>query len=141
LPELLRDVDPAGLAVPGDVVGRAASANSSDELARLASVAGAYATGGDAWRLIARGVLSRVDGHDAEGQRAVMHSLAPRGSRAYSSRVGQVPAVLVSAVEAGRRALDEETEPILRPFWGWRLAYAEAELRQAEQRAKEDRGE
>ncbi len=52
-----------------------------------------------------------------------------------------MPVIFLSAVEAAKNALDSETDAEFRPFWEWRLAVAEADLREEEERSKEERGE
>jgi hypothetical protein len=52
-----------------------------------------------------------------------------------------VPPIFIAAVADARAALDAEDQQDLLPYWQQRLAGAEAELRQQEERAKEERGE
>lgn len=67
--------------------------------------------------------------------------LAEHGPRGWSGQRGEVPSIFVTAVEAAREHLAAEKDDDLRPFWEWRLAVAEGQLRDAEERAKEERGE
>jgi hypothetical protein len=55
--------------------------------------------------------------------------------------VGEVPPIFIAGVAEARAALDAEVEVDLQPYWQQRLVIAEAELREQEERAKEERGE
>ena len=140
LPEVLRDVDPEGLVVPGIVAVRLASA-ADDQIRRLTRTSGAYAVGSVPWRTIAKAaiVAARTQGLDV--RRSVFSSLRDRGLRTWSGRPGEVPRIFVAAVNEAKAALEAETDVELRPFWEWQLTIAEAELHEEEERAKEERGE
>jgi hypothetical protein len=84
-------------------------------------------------------VRAAVAGGDE--RRSLFGALSERGSRSYSGTPGEVPVIFRSAVDAVRNALAAEADPDFRAFWEWRLAVAEAELREEEERSKEERGE
>ena len=141
LPEILRDVDPEGLVVPAAVAARAVSANDAEGVRRLARIGGAYAVNSSPWRTIALAAIRAASSFGAEALRSVYGSLEERGIRSWSGAVGEVPPIFITAVAEARAALDAEVQTDLRPYWQQRLAIAEAELREQEERAKEERGE
>jgi hypothetical protein len=141
LPEILRDVDPQGLMVPAMVVARLGLATNDEDARRWSRVGGAYAVGSAPWRAIAVATVKYARRTTVEAKRSLFATLAERGIRSFSGKPGEVPPVFVAAVAGARSALEAETDPELRPFWEWRLAGAEAELREEEERAKEERGE
>lgn len=141
LPEILRDVDPAGLEVPAAVAARAVLATDAEGVRRLARIGGAYAVNSSPWRTVALAAIRAASRFGAEALRSVYSSLGERGIRSWSGSVGEVPPVFVAAVAEARAALDAEVEVDLRPYWQRRLATAEAALREQEEHAKEERGE
>jgi hypothetical protein len=140
LPEVLHDVDPDGLLAPAEIARRVAIASTDEELRRFARIAPAFVVGTAAWRAIAHAVVARAPANP-DTRRHLFSALGERGIRTFSGTPGEVPVVFVSAVDEARSTLEAETEVELRPFWEWRLAVAQAELREEEERAKEERGE
>jgi len=141
LPEILHDIDPEGLVVPAAVEKRAASAIDAQSVRRLARLGAGYAMNSSPWRTIALAVIRAASRFNEEELRSVYGALEERGVRSWSSELGEVPPAFIAAVRDARAALEAEVEFDLRPFWQQRLAIAEAELRDEEERAKEDRGE
>lgn len=142
LPEVLRNVDPGGLLVPAEVARRLASVADKEEARRLARIAGAYAIGAAAWRTIAKPVIARaVRAPGEDERRSLFSSLTHLGPRTWSGTPGEVPQIFIAGVQAARHLLESETDAEYRPFWEWYLAVAEAELREQEEEAKEERGE
>ncbi|MBX7096834.1 MAG: hypothetical protein K1X89_03895 [Myxococcaceae bacterium] len=138
-PQLLAELDPEGWAVPSEVARAIGDATSVDDLLRLGRVAGAYAIGGPPWRVIARAALSSP--LHATKLSTLCSALGGSRSRSWHGTPGEVPAVFVAAAELAKRQLDEERDPVLLPFWSWQKAVADAELRQQEEEAREERGE
>jgi hypothetical protein len=141
LPEMLRDVDPEGLVVPNVLAARASSASGAEDVRRLARIGGAYAINSQPWRTIALATIRAASPLGSDALRAAYGALGDRGIRSWSGAVGEVPPIFLAAVDDARRNLDGETQQELRPYWQQRLEIAEADLREQEQRAKEDRGE
>jgi hypothetical protein len=141
LPEILRDIDPAGALVPDAVARRVSATTDVQDVWRLARVAGGYRVGGLAWKVIARSIMERAAGLADDERRSLFSALRRHGPRSWSGRVGEVPQVFIGAAQVARSLLESETDPGLRPFWEWNVAVADAELRQAEESAKEERGE
>ena len=142
LPELLQDVDPEGLRIPAEVARRLAHVTSKEDMWLLARIAGVYAVGGSAWRTIAKPVIVRVVRSGSEEEcRLLFNSLTDHRPRTWSGRPGEVPQIFISGVQSARQMLESETDTEFRPFWEWYLAVAEAELREQEEHAKEERGE
>lgn len=141
LPEILGDIDPDGLVVPAAVITRALSAADAEDVRRLARIGAAYAINSAPWRAIALATIRAATPHGSEALRTVHGALGERGIRSWSGTVGEVPPVFIAAVTDARAALDAEVETELRPYWQHRLGLAEAELREQEERAKEERGE
>jgi len=141
LPEMLRDADPEGLVVPNVLAARASNASDAEGVRRLARIGGAYAINSPPWRTIALATIRAASPLGSDALRAVYGALGDRGIRSWSGAVGEVPPIFLAAVDDARRNVEGETHQELRPYWQQRLAIAEAELREQEQRAKEDRGE
>jgi hypothetical protein len=141
LPEILRDVDPGGFVTPASVAERIATTRSADEVWKLARIGGAYALNSKPWRTIALAAIRAAAAVGAEALRSVYGSLGEKGIRSWSSTRGEVPRVFITAVDEARQMLDAERQAELMPFWKERLADAEGELHEREERAKEERGE
>jgi len=137
LPGILADVDPEGLVIPGQVASRIETANDRD-CRRLASIASGYALGGPAWRKIAKPVIARA--LTSSDPRPFFRCLL-NSEKSWCGTPGEVPAIFVTTVQTARERLEAETDATLRPFWEWHLVLAEAELRQQQDEAKEERGE
>jgi hypothetical protein len=141
LPSIVRDIDPEGLLVPAAVARRVPSADDAG-LWRLARLASAYPIGSAAWRVIAKAVMARGRGTTGSDERSELFNLlSDRGMRSWSGTLGEVPAIFVTAVQQARERLESESDRQLLPLWEWQLKIAEAELREQEERAKEERGE
>lgn len=141
LPEVLRDIDPDGFVVPAQVAVRAAAASEAEGVRRLARIGGAYAINSSPWRRIALATIRAASPLGSDALRSVYGALGERGIRSWSGAVGEVPPVFIAAVTNARANLGAEVEEELRPYWQQRLAFAEADLREQEERAKEERGE
>ncbi|RYD66550.1 MAG: ATP-binding protein [Verrucomicrobiaceae bacterium] len=141
LPEILRDIDPDGLMIPAEVARRVTGLKTSEGIRCLAGIGGAYEIGSTPWRTIAKPLFESILPGDIEVRRSLFSELADRGIQSWSGTPGEVPEIFVSAVEEAKRALASEKDAAFRSFWEWRLALAEAQLRNEEERAKEDRGE
>jgi hypothetical protein len=137
LPEVLLDVDPQGFVIAGEIARRIEAADDR-ECRRLARIASAYPIGGSVWRTIARPVIGRA--LVSSDPRPFFASLTNL-SRSWSAAPGQVPDLFIQNVRSARERLESETDSAFRPFWEWHLALVEAELRQEEEDAKEERGE
>lgn len=139
---VLRDVDPHGRVVPELVARRFAESDDQEARWRLARIGGAFAIGSAAWRTIASPVLTRAAAAETlEERRSLYTALTEHGPRSWSGTPGEVPAIFTAAVDSARQHLNAETDGVFRPFWEWRLAAAEAELRDQEEHAREERGE
>ena len=141
LPEVLRDIDPDGLLVPIAVVALAHAAGEPESVRRLARIGGAYTVDSAPWRTIAQATLRAGAPHGPDALRSIYGALAAWGIRWGSGAVGEVPAIFTAAVDEARAALDAEVDGDLRQFWKYRLSIAEADLREQEERVKEERGE
>ncbi|MBK8999589.1 MAG: ATP-binding protein [Myxococcales bacterium] len=141
LPEVLSDVDPAGVLVPDEVARRVDEDADAETVHRLARVAGAYALGSRAWRTIAKAALVRAGRSGDQERRHIYSAISPRGVRTWSSAPGQVAEVFVDDLAEARRAEAAEQDSEFRPYWSWRVAVAQAALAGEEELAKEERGE
>lgn len=141
LHEILGDVDPHGCVVPEEVARRFAQASDLESAWRVARIGGAFPVGTQAWRIIAKSVLSRAENADRKERMSLYSALIEHGPKSWSGTPGEVPSIFKSAVESARQHLEAETDPVFRSFWKWRLSCAEADLRDEEERAKEERGE
>jgi hypothetical protein len=141
LPEVLLDVDPAGLVVPAMVCALVAQATDAERVRRLARIGGEYAPGTPAWTEIAKAVLRSPLVQSADHQRAMFNALGSGGVKSWSGTPGEVPPVFLAEVESAKSSLAAATDEGLRRYWTWRVSRAEADLHEEEQRAKEERGE
>jgi len=141
LPEVLRDIDPEGFLVPTVVAALCQTGGDSKFTRRLARIGGAYAVNSAPWRKIAAATIRAGTPHGAEALRHIYGALGERGVRSWSGTPGEVPPIFAAAVAEARAALNAEADGYLRPYWQYRLSIAEAEFRQQEEHAKEERGE
>jgi len=142
LPEILQDVDPEGSLIPAEVARRLAHVTSKEDVWLLARIAGVYDMGGSAWRTIAKPAIVRaVRSGSEEERRSLFNSLTDHRPRSWWGTRGEVAQIFISAVQSARQMLESETDTEFRPFREWYLAVAEAELREQEEHAKEERGE
>ena len=141
LHEILRDVDPHGRIVPTEVARRFTETDNQDAAHRLGRIGSGFVLNTPAWRTIAKPVLARAANADEEVRGSLFSALTDLGSRSWLGTPGEVPAIFTSAVESARQLLNAETDGDFRPYWEWRLKVAEAELRDQEEEAKEERGE
>lgn len=141
LPEVLHDVDPDGLAVPGLVVSRVSQATESEQVRRLARIGGQYAAGTRSWEDLAKAVLRSPLVQSEDSQRSIFAVLGSSGVTSWSNVHGEVPSAFVAEVEHTKASLAAATDDALRRYWEWRVGRAEADLRNEEQRAREERGE
>jgi hypothetical protein len=142
LDQIIHDVDPAGLLAPEEIARRVTAASDHDQAWQLARLGGGYPTGGQAWRTVARPVLLRASTSTTREERvSLFNALTDHRPKVWSGAIGEVPALFVRSVDEARRQLQSESDADFRPFWEWLVAIAEADLRDQEERAKEDRGE
>jgi hypothetical protein len=143
LGELLGAVDPDGLLVPEFV--REAIRNwpvgDAEAASPLACVARHYEMGGPAWRRIADATAGLAKRSPDDSRARLYGALDGTRPRAWGSAIGEVPAHFTRRVVRAREGLASESEEALRQFWTWHLAVCERELRRAEEKAREERGE
>jgi hypothetical protein len=142
LPDVLSVIDPSGLVVPAKVAQRLLAAVDREEARALAKLAGAYPVGSAPWRTIARPAIRyAMDSRALSDPRSIFSALTGERSRSWTNAMGEVAAVIVSAVVEAKRKLEDETDPDFKPFWEWHLDVAQDGLLRHEQDAKEERGE
>jgi hypothetical protein len=137
LPEVLRDIDPDGLVVPTTVAARARSGAGTAVVQKLARIGGAYATNSPPWRTISIATIRAAAPDGPKALSSVYSALGEWSISSWSGVPGEVPPIFIAAVTEARTALESEGEDDLRPYWRDRLAFAEAELREQEELAKE----
>lgn len=139
---LVRDIDPGGQVAPEEIALRIAEVEDRGELLRLSRLSCAYATNSIPWRTIARAALERASAVATSDERTAIYAELWRDEReVFTSIAGQVPSSFVDAVLATRQRLGDEEDGLFRIFWQWELSLAEKILREAEEMAKEERGE
>ena len=141
LPEVLHDVDPEGLVVPGLVVAFVAQATEAEQVRRLARIGDEYVAGTRIWEDIAKAVLRSPIVQSEDIQRSMFSALGGRGVTSWSGTPGEVPPVFLAEVESAKSSLAAAKDEGLRRYWAWRVGRAEADVREEQQRAKEERGE
>lgn len=132
LGQTLARLDPHGRVAPHVVarrLGNILGAPDLDAIAKWASFAGWYAVGSPAWRVIARAACARVSEHASEEERLmVFSSLRSHRMQTWSGKPGELHPRFQSAIDIAKKALAEESEPALAPYWEWRVKAAEHEL-------------
>ncbi len=141
LPSILREVDPLGALIPAEVARRILLTDRTEETTRFARIGAAYGVGGPSWRIIAKPVLARAALGSEEERRLLFNALADEGPVSWGGVPGEVPPMFVSEVRSRRQLLESEKDVDFQPFWTWYLALAEAALKDAEEHAKEERGQ
>ena len=141
LHEILRNVDPHGRIVPAEVARRFTETDDRDAARRLARIGGGFVLNTLAWRTIAKPVLARAASADDKERRSLNLALTDLRPRSWSGTPGEVPSIFITAVASARQRLKAETDGDFRSYWEWRLKVAQAELRDQEEDAKEERGE
>jgi hypothetical protein len=141
LPEHIVDIDPNGLVVPDIVIEEFGATVDAEHRRRLARVGGAFPLNSDAWRRMARPMLSEAAKWPAKERGGMFFALADRSTGVFRRSRGAVAETFVSAVEHARTLYEQEEDETFRPLWLWRLDVAEDRLRAQEEEAKEERGE
>lgn len=141
LAEVLQEIDPHGRVVPEQVAAKFQELNDRDHQLRLARLAGGFVENSEPWRTIATAVLAQIASGSSSDQTAFRSALTSQRPDAWSSVRGEVPSVFTSAVANLERHLEAEQDLELRAYWDWRLESARAELREWQERAREERGE
>jgi hypothetical protein len=141
LPEVLHDVDPEGLVVPGLVVALVAQATEAEQVRRLARIGDEYVAGTRTWEDIAKAVLRSPLVQSEDNQRSMFSALGGGGVTSWSGTPGEVPSIFLAQVEFTKSSLAAATDEWLRRYWAWRVRRAEADVREEQQRAREERGE
>ena len=78
---------------------------------------------------------------DEDNRDWVMFKLLDPKAKGEFYTPGEVRPRFESAVEVARQRLGEEEDPALQAFWRWRLAHAEAQLKEERERVQEEHGE
>ena len=140
-PEIARDVDPDGHLIPVLAAKQIGDERDLKIVRRYSRIAGAYPTGKDSWRSIALAALAANRDLSGRDHISIFSTLCRRGVRSLSAPVGEVPQELETEAGDARRRLEAEPDALLIPYWTWKREIAEAELQEAEENAKEERGE
>ena len=141
LPEIVRDVDPDGIAVPALVVAILEGECDEGDLPQFARLGAAYKVNTNPWRTIALAAMHAVARCSNDTLRETVAALSESPMKVQSVAWGEVPAHLREELNESRAALGTETETEMKPYWQYRIVAAEARLSEEEQYAKEDRGE
>jgi hypothetical protein len=139
--QYLADIDPGGVLVPELVNRRVASETNSETLRQLAKLISGYPVGSEVWRRASISFLEESQSMRSPDKERLYAAISYSGPTSWSGTPGQVPELFVSNVARARKQLEEEQDPIFKPYWEWSLEGAEAQLRYEEERAREDRGE
>ncbi|WP_133621988.1 hypothetical protein [Bradymonas sediminis] len=137
----LLDVDPHGRVVPNELKYQISQAVSVDSALQLARLSSGFAIGTSAWRTIARPALEWASKSESDECDAFYYALRDRSTGSWFGTLGEVPVVIIEAMESARHQLKEEKEDVFLPFWEWQVGVAERAFYREEQRAKEERGE
>lgn len=137
LPTWIKNIDPDGLLIPSITEEEIRNETDSSILRCLRKIATGYEVNSTSWRKIAIAILS--NDHQEIETGSVFFDLTNSGIRSWSSLPGEVPILFIRQVEDAKSLLGNETESKLKPLWEWNLKKAQAELRDMEEEAKEQR--
>nr|WP_288913177.1 hypothetical protein [uncultured Pseudomonas sp.] len=142
-PDILKDIDPAGLVVPFIVLRRFEQELINGENYNFRRIARVYPVDSQAWRVLARPVLEQAKNEwpESDEQNLLYSLLVDHGVRSWSSVVGQVPQLFIDNVEKATRRLEDEEDDLYVLFFEWSLRNAQYELERQIEQAKEERGE
>jgi hypothetical protein len=141
MPKYLTQIDPSGTHVSG-FIEQYLNNNpsiSSKALSRLAYLASAYLNTSEAWAMITRPICRKAMNLGREEREHIYFSLSKKETGVLSSMPGQVPDFFNITLEEATRMRDSEpmASP-LREYREWAFHRAEADLKQARERAEED---
>jgi len=143
--EYLKDIDPDGLIIPGIVAKRLTvlpqNRTTNKKATRLARIALEYPLSSDAWRRIASAVFVLANSLPPSGREPLWEALVVSLIRSWSTTMGQVPQVFINEASYAQEFRDAEKEELFRPFWDWYVKYTETNLRDEEERMKENQDE
>jgi hypothetical protein len=142
LPELLASLDPHGRAVAEIVVNHindALMTSTVDALVGYSRFASRYSERSTAWRRIAVAACQRIEALRLgdEDRRRVYSSMLFNGVESWGGSPKDLHPRWQDAVDSAKKALDEETESVLRPFWQWRLENEQRQLEREKARLEE----
>jgi hypothetical protein len=142
-PDILHDIDPLGLVVPGMVLHKFEEELAKGETYNFRRVVRVYSVDSQAWRILARPVLEQANNEwpESDEQSMLYSLLVDHGVRSWSSVLGQVPQLFIDNVEKATRRLEDEKDDLFVQFYEWSLRNAQHELDRQVEQAKEERGE
>ncbi|RZO08788.1 hypothetical protein EKG40_10925 [Pseudomonas moorei] len=142
-PDILHDIDPVGLVVPGMVLHKFEEELAKGETYNFRRVVRVYSVDSQAWRILARPVLEQANNEwpESDEQSLLYSLLVDHGVRSWSSVLGQVPQLFIDNVEKATRRLEDEKDDLFVKFYEWSLRNAQHELDRQVEQAKEERGE
>ncbi|CAD0230168.1 ATP-binding protein [Planktothrix agardhii] len=142
-PRYLANVDPSGVITADLVVEKLTDPKvkrNPNEVWQWAKFAGYYPEDSLAWGKIANAACSVAIHFDDRQKYSIFHALTNPEPKMWVSRIGEVPSTFEMAVETVQQRLETKAapDPVLIPFWQWRLQLAEAELNREIERVKEE---
>src|SRR5262249_7710427 len=141
LPEIAVRLDPSGLVVPSLVAAKLADPLEAPDAASIVSwcrFAGWYGVGSSQWRTIAIAACKRIDpAWDDSDRYGVYAALRSQHMQGWSGEIGKLHPRFQHAIDIARKALEEEAEDVLKEYWRWRIAVAEADLAHEKERLEE----
>ena len=156
LDNVLRQIDPYGRVVPDEVAKRFTNESNKQKKFILANICGGltedrelwryfsktsetvYSVGSEAWRTIARPVLSYALHVTIGDMKELYRAINDDRISSWPVTPGEVPKVFVDAVQSAKDFLNNEPDAVFIPFWEWRLHLAQNELEEQEEEAKEE---
>jgi hypothetical protein len=132
LGQTLATLDPHGRVGPHMVASRledVLAVPDVDAIYAWARFAGWYAIGSRPWRVIARAACAHVFTDATDDERYTVYSaLHSHRIQSWSGTPGELHPRFQSAIDAAKKSLDEETDPVLKPYWEWAVKVAEHHL-------------
>jgi hypothetical protein len=114
------------------------------KLQRLARVAGEYRRNSNGWMIISAAICEKLSGEDIELQKEFFLSLDWNGIGSISGVRGTVPVYYTDQLkELEGLYIDDQKKGVLvrEEYWKQEIEWARNELKQAEEKAREERGE
>jgi hypothetical protein len=142
LPRFVSKLDPHGHIVPSLITERIAALPSSitvDAIWAWARYGSPYPMKTTAWRTIAIAACECLDSHriPRDDHQDVFAALVDHSGTSSVRRQGDPDPGLQAALREAHAALEQETVPVLRPFWIWHARCVESSLEHDQARSEE----
>ena len=141
LPKLVTRLDPHGRVVPDIIAGKLLDVvlvPDVEAISEWASFAGWYSVRSPAWRTIAVAACTRIDSDWTDEDRyRVFSCLESCEGGSWVGRPGKLHPRFQDAIDISSKAVMEETDAVLKPYWERQLFLAKLNMQREEGRLEE----